>query len=128
MMKRLYLLLATLLGLVGCQRLAGAPTETTFFVFAKIQDTVGPIERGTKYEDPLDAVLKKTKLGEVTGGGSQLNKEKEIEWIGVDIELVTLTGALALTKKTLRDIGAPKGSVLEYEKDGKKYTLPIHDE
>lgn len=97
-------------------------------MYAKIQDTVPPLERGTKYEDPLDAALRAAKLGEVTGGGSMLTKEKTIEWIGVDIELVNLTDALVLTKKKLRELGAPKGSMLEFERDGKQFSIPIHDE
>jgi hypothetical protein len=105
----------------------GAAANATFVVFAKIQDRVGPVERGSKYWDPLNAALKKAKLGEVTGGGTSLNKDKSIDWIGIDLELVNLTEALEFTKKTLRELGAPKGSVLEFKRGGKKTVEPIHD-
>ncbi len=127
-MKRLLILLATVICLAGAQSAAAASEKSTVFVFAKIQDRVQPIERGTKYEDPLDAALKQAKFGEVTGGGSSLTKENTIDWVGVDIELVNLTDALAFTKKKLRELGAPKGSVLEFEKDGKECSTPIYDE
>lgn len=127
-MKRFLLIIATALSFVSPQPAIAAPEKTTFFVFAKIQDKVQPIERGTKYEDPLDAALKAAKLGEVTGGGSMLTKEKTIDWVGVDIELVNLTDALDFTKKKLRELGAPKGSVLEFKKDGKEHTTSIHND
>src|SRR5436190_8594463 len=85
------------------------PTEiprNTHFVFAKILDTVLPIERGDKYEDPLDAMLHEQKLGEVTGGGTMQRKDKSIEFVGVDIELVNLDSALNATKAKLRELGA----------------------
>jgi len=40
------------------------------FVFAKLMDTIGPMERGEKYEQPLDRDLEAQGLGMVTGGGT----------------------------------------------------------
>jgi hypothetical protein len=99
----------------------------TQFVFAKIADTVMPIERGAKYEDPLDAALKQSKLGEVTGGGSALGKDKKIEWVGVDIELTDLRQGVLFVKSKLRQLGAPKGSKLEYEVNGKQVSVEIYE-
>ena len=101
--------------------------NTTQFVFAKIYDTVMLIDRGTKYEDPLNELLQEQNLGEVTGGGTMQNKDGSIQYIGVDIELTNLDDALQVSRKKLRELGAPKGSVLEYEQDGKQIVLPIHD-
>jgi hypothetical protein len=66
--------------------LAGAQPSTVF-VFVKVMDPVMPVERGSKYEDPLDEALKRAKLGKVTGGGKSLSKEKTIDWVGLDVEL-----------------------------------------
>lgn len=88
-------------------------------------DQVMPVERGSKYEDPLQDALAKAKLGEVTGGGTALTKEKQIDYVGVDLELANLDTALELARKTLAACGAPKGSVLQYDKDGKSIELPI---
>jgi len=86
-----------------------------------------PIDRGDKYEDPLDAALKQSHLGEVTGGGTSLTKEKTIEWVGVDIELADVERGIPFVKRKLRQLGAPKGSTLEYELRGKKISTPVHD-
>jgi hypothetical protein len=99
----------------------------THFVFAKLFDTVLPIERGEKYEDPLNVMLQEQHLGEVTGGGTMQRTDKTIEYVGVDIELVNLDSALDATKAKLRELGAPKGSVLEFERDGQETIVPIHE-
>jgi hypothetical protein len=96
------------------------------FVFAKIMDPVMPIERGTKYEDPLADTLEGRKLGEVTGGGTQMDKDKKIEWVGIDIQLADLVGAVELVRQRLRELGAPAGSVLEFKRGDQQVSLPIH--
>jgi hypothetical protein len=58
----------------------------------RIPEQLQPLDRGAKYEDPLDAVLKKERVGEVSGGGTQLSApdadgKKSIEWVGVDVDL-----------------------------------------
>ncbi|MEM7165854.1 MAG: hypothetical protein AAF581_10340 [Planctomycetota bacterium] len=97
------------------------------FVFAKIQDTVSPIERGAKYEDPLSDALQRAGLGEVTGGGTMQNKDGSIAWIGVDIEVKDLTTGIPLVRRKLRELGAPRGSVLEYTVDDEPIEVPVHD-
>lgn len=126
-MKRLLQLIIGLFGISHAQAALPPIPRVSFFVFAKIQDTVKPIERGAKYEDPLDEALKKQHLGEVTGGGTMQKKDGAIEWIGVDIQLVDLSEALTFTKQKLRELGAPKGSVLEFKRDGKDVVEPIHE-
>lgn len=96
------------------------------FVFVKIIESIEPLARGDKYEEPLDSALKKAKLGEVTGGGSLLSKEKKIEWVGVDVELTDLEKGIPFLKRKLVELGVPKGSLLEYEFQGKKVQDPIH--
>ena len=100
--------------------------EEPMFVFVKIKESIMPIERGQKYEDPLDEALKKAKLGEVTGGGSSFSKERKIEWVGVDVDLVNLDKGLPFLKRKLIELGVPKGSTLEYELQGKLIEIPVH--
>jgi hypothetical protein len=95
------------------------------FVFVKIPESLMPIDRGDKYEDPLDEALKKAGLGEVTGGGSQLGDPNpdgtpRIEWIGIDVDLIDLPKGLPFLKAELSRLGAPKGTTLEFEIDGKR--------
>ena len=87
-----------------------------------------PIERSHKYEDPLDDALKMEKLGEVTGGGSSLSKENKIEWVGVDVDLIDLDRGLPFLKRKLIELGAPKGSTLEYQLNGSKIEVPVHNQ
>ncbi len=35
-----------------------------------------PIDRGTLFEDPIDEVLQKYNIGEITGGGTRISKER----------------------------------------------------
>lgn len=100
-------------------------TPLPHLVFAKIVDTVGPMDRGSKYEDPLDDSLREHNFGFTTGGGTQMDKSGGIAWVGVDIELVDLDGALAFTRDRLRELGAPPGSVLQYRVGDEQKSLEI---
>ena len=109
--------------------LAQTPAVTTAsaFVFVKIPEQILPLDRGEKYEDPLDASLKKAQLGEVTGGSTQLSEEKpdgkkSIAWVGVDVELSDLEHGLPFLKSELKRLGAPAGTTLEFTRDGKTVT------
>ena len=99
--------------------------DTITPVSAKINDPVSSSDRATKYEEPLDAALKEAKVGEVTGGGNSVGKGGKIEWAGVDIELSDVQKGIPLLKQKLLDLGAPKGSTLEYKVGAKKVVVPI---
>jgi hypothetical protein len=94
-------------------------------VVARIDEYIEPIDRGDRYEDPLAKVLEKSELGEVTGGGSQLDDEYKIAFVEIELQLANLDEALSLTKQTLNQLGAPIGSQLEFERDGKLCNEPI---
>ena len=104
------------------KRLARPPGH---FVFAKIMDTISPMERGDKYADPLDRDLEAQDLGMVTGGGTQMGKDGKVAWIGIDIDLTDLDRGIAFTQRRLRELGAPVGSVLEYRVGDRKMTVQI---
>ena len=60
-----------------------------------LPESLMPLERGDKYEDPIEATLNDLGLGEVTGGGSQLGDQqldgtRPIEFCGIDVELTDL--------------------------------------
>lgn len=96
------------------------------FVYAKILDAVGPLDRGDKYEDPLQDLLDAEGLGEVTGGGTLQDKSGTILHVGIDIELTDLDRGIPLVAQKLRELGAPAGSTLEYQIDGKNVSHPIN--
>jgi hypothetical protein len=81
-------------------------------VVARLYEHIGPIDRGTRYEDPLDAALRGARLGEVTGGGSQLGDLGEIEFADVEIQVANLDDAMPVILDVLQRSGAPVGSQL----------------
>jgi hypothetical protein len=82
-------------------------------VIARLNDRAQPLDRGELYEDPLDAVLREAGLGRVTGGGTQLDENGEVEYCEVEIELAELSErALQVVPGLLERLGAPKGSRL----------------
>lgn len=93
---------------------AASVGQETTFVFAHLNEAIMPVERGEKYEDPLDEFLRKMNIGEVTGGGSSLSESGQIEWVGVDIELANVQKNLPILIREMKILGAPEGSFLEY--------------
>ncbi|HEX6648165.1 MAG TPA: hypothetical protein VF075_01455 [Pyrinomonadaceae bacterium] len=81
-------------------------------VLARFYEHIQPIDRGVRYEDPLQAVLESKGLGSVSGGGSLLNKLGGIDYVDVEIELANLDEALDVVAETLESLGAPQGSEL----------------
>jgi hypothetical protein len=98
--------------------------EYPHFVYAKMWEAIQPIARGERYEDPLEAALELGGLGEVSGGGSSIDKEHGIDFVGVDIELASLD-SLDLIRRVLEQAGAPKGSELQFERGGESQVIPF---
>ena len=88
-------------------------------VVARLYEHVEPIDRGNRYEDPLQAVLDETNTGRVTGGGSQLNELGGIDYAEIEIELSNLDEALRIVSAALEKSGAPKGSELIHAEDAR---------
>jgi hypothetical protein len=81
-------------------------------VLARVYEHIGPIDRGDRYEDPLQAVLDTAGIGRVTGGGSQLDELGGITFADVEIELANVDEALRIVVEALEAAGAPQGSEL----------------
>jgi hypothetical protein len=94
------------------------------FVYAKLWEAIQPLDRGERYEDPLEASLKASALGAVTGGGSSFDREHGIDYVGVDIDLASLD-SLDVVKRALEEAGAPKGSELQYDCNGEPQVMPF---
>ena len=92
---------------------AGFQDQGEHFVFVRIPEPLGPFERGDKYEDPLIEALANTSLGRVNGGGQQLDEGNSIVYCGVDVVLTDRVRGLKFLQRTLRDLGAPAGTVIE---------------
>jgi len=81
-------------------------------VLARVYEHIEPIDRGERYEDPLDETLTKHAVGRVTGGGSQLDELGAITFADIEIELADLDGAVQVVAEALDAAGAPQGSEL----------------
>src|ERR1041384_1064010 len=75
---------------------ARGASATTYLLYIKIPEQIPPAERGKKYEDPLNELLSQHGLGEVSGGGTMLTKDKKIEYVGVDIDVTDPQKAIPL--------------------------------
>lgn len=101
--------------------------EYPHFVVVRINEYIQPIDRGDRYEDPLNDALEDKGFGQVTGGGTQLGGEGRIEGVDLDIELANLDEALSLTRRTLVELGVPAGSRLTYTQNGEDKVEEIGD-
>ena len=79
-------------------------------ITARFYEHIEPIDRGARYEDPLDAVLRARGLGSVSGGGSQLNELGGISFAEIEIDLANLDDGLQVVVDALEQAGAPEGS------------------
>jgi hypothetical protein len=89
-------------------------TTQPFYVTARLNARVQPMQRGEFFEDPLAETLSDRGIGEVEGGGSQLAEEPVgIEFCDVEIRLPAFsTEAVGAIVARLNELGAPKGSKL----------------
>jgi hypothetical protein len=88
-------------------------------VLARLYENIQPIDRGERYEDPLHDQLEKLGIGQVTGGGSQLDEQGGIAYADVEIELAHVDDALQVVAEALEAAGAPQGSELIQAADGR---------
>ncbi len=95
------------------------------FAYAKLLDRIMPMDRGTRYEDPLQDALAGQGLGEVTGGGTAQNNDGEILYVGIDMELSDLKAGVPLVCQVLEERGAAKGSQLLYSENGREQSAPF---
>ncbi len=73
-----------------------------------------PIDRGTLFEDPIDEVLHKYNIGEITGGGTSISKERMP--ISCDIEFVIKKNQIDNFISFLKNVDTmAKGSYIEYD-------------
>jgi len=122
-MHRIFVSVLAALALVGCRQSENASARGQF-VFVRVPEQIQPVERGAKYEDPLNAVLKREGVGEVSGGGTQLsapdaNGKKTIEWVGIDVDLSSFEKGMPILKRELLRLGPPPETILEYTRNGK---------
>jgi hypothetical protein len=93
--------------------------------YAQLNARMLPIDRGERYEEPLAEALEENGLGEVTGGGTMQSNDGEIEYCGIDVNLFGVQEAVPFICDFLTQRGAPKGSILQYENEGRMVEVPF---
>ena len=98
-------------------------------VYVYLPESLGPIDRGEKYEDPIIDELERLGLGEVSGGGSALGDPRPdgtrlIESCGIDVDTDDVDGARAALRELLPTLGCPAGTQLHYRASDK----PLQDD
>jgi hypothetical protein len=81
------------------------------FFYIRIPESLGPLARGEKYEDPLGKAM--GELGEVTGGGSQLAEGDSIAFCGIDVVVNDRVRGLEVIRRAMRACGAPPDTIIE---------------
>ena len=101
-----------------------AAADGKHFFYIRIPENLKPIDRGDRYEDPLQEALAAAGLGEVTGGGSQLGEGGTIEYCGIDVVVDDRDRGLELIRETMQRLGAtPKTVIEEYLPRYREYPL-----
>ena len=100
------------------------PLEGTAF-YIKIPEAVQPIERGEKYEEPLWDEFEKDNSGEIIGGGTMMDTDKNIEYCGIDVTVADVEKGLEIMRRVLIKQGAPEGTLL-IQLEPKEIEHPLH--
>jgi hypothetical protein len=91
------------------------------YITAQLNHRIQPIDRGEQYEDPLDEMLQAEGLGSVKGGGTAMQESMEIDYVDIEIELSgSPDDAVGRIIAFMEEAGAPKGSKIIIEADGRK--------
>ncbi len=101
-------------------------------VCVRIPGRVEPLERGERFEDPLQEALDAGEFGEVTGGGTQLSVpdtagRQQVEYCEIELELYETERGLALLRRELARLRAPRGTVLAYKLNGNSVESLVYD-
>ena len=92
---------------------ATSPSALGDMVIAQLNARAQPLDRAEVFEDPLDGILQAAGTGQVTGGGTMLGTDGEIEFCDIEITVPDATDAtLDAIREALEGLGAPKGSRL----------------
>jgi hypothetical protein len=90
-----------------------AHSEGKHFFYVRIPGDIQPIERGERFEDPLEAALQEADLGSVTGAGSQIGEGTTVEYCGLDVVVNDRSRGIELIRRILQSVECPRTAVIE---------------
>lgn len=121
-------IISSLLTLFGCKKgpspQVGTASEA-YRITAQLSHPLMPLDRGDRYEDPLNEALSQRNLGEVTGGGTMQEKSGEIKFIDIEVDLTNLDVGVPFVIRELEELGAPKGSILRIHGNNPQKEIPF---
>ena len=86
------------------------------FIVVNLNARIQPMHRGEIFEDPLDEILSKASMGEISGGGTLQSESGEIENCDIEIQVLKSDEETVNTiKSALEKIGVPNGSKIIIE-------------
>jgi hypothetical protein len=96
--------------------------DPRLFIYVIIPGDIQPLERGKRFEDPLQNVLQESGLGTISGSGSQMDHpypdgRARVEYCGLDIEASDRDQARELLRQELSRLGVPFGTEIHYTGD-----------
>jgi len=95
-------------------------------IIARLNARAQPLDRLDVFESPLDDILQASGAGKVTGGGTMLGEEGEIEFCDLELTVPATTDAvLGAIRQALESLGAPKGSRLIWNDGANELGLGI---
>lgn len=96
------------------------------FVVAQLNARIQPLDRDELFDEPLDDALRRASLGEVSGGGTMQGLSGEVEFCDIEIAVgAPGPDAEARIIEELERLGAPKGSKLMVEADGREVPFGV---
>lgn len=92
-------------------------------IYIFLPESIGPMDRGDKYEDPIIDELERLGLGEVSGAGTSLGDEgpdgkRPIVSCGIDVDTNDVAAARTMLRTLLPRLGCPEGTQLHYNLPG----------
>jgi hypothetical protein len=110
----------------GDRNMASSPPE---LVYVYLPESLMPLDRGDKYEEPIIEELERLGLGEVSGAGSSLGDPQPdgtrlIEYCGIDVDTDHVDATRDALRALLPKLGCPAGTQLHYRAD----ETPLQDE
>lgn len=117
------------------KRLSATPREDTAmessfnpedFIYIKIPGDIEPLDRGERFEDPIQAQLEAQGLGVISGGGSSLSDadasgRRRIEFCGIDVDTPHRDRTRAQLRGQLIELHAPVGTELHFTRAGERW-------
>src|SRR5688500_16848935 len=94
-------------------------------VTARLNHRLMAIDRGERYEDPLQEALATRGFGSVDGGGTMMLQSGEVEFADVEVILTNDAEGIPFVVETLEALGAPRGSILQIHEAAGIRELPF---